>query len=137
MSIPAINATPPMVVTATPSSTQRPEAESRPLAPTGADSAKTGAPASTLPPAGSTSQVQKPEAPSPADLQQALKEVQTAINGVANDLRFSIDEDTGRTLIKIVDRETDEVIKQIPSEELLRIAKALDKFQGLLVKQEV
>lgn len=77
------------------------------------------------------------EPPSPADLQQALKEVQTAINGVANDLRFSIDEDTGRTLIKIVDRETDEVIKQIPSEELLRIAKALDKFQGLLVKQEV
>jgi flagellar protein FlaG len=70
-------------------------------------------------------------------LQQAMDDVQTAIKSIANDLTFSIDEDTGRTLVKIVDRETDEVIKQIPSEEMLRIAKALDKLQGLLVKQEV
>lgn len=73
---------------------------------------------------------------SPEDLQKALEEVQSAINVVANDLRFSFDEDTGRTLVKIVDRETDEVIKQIPSEELVQISKALDKLQGLLVKQE-
>ena len=74
---------------------------------------------------------------SPEDLQKTLEEVQSAINVITNDLQFSIDEDTGKTLIKIVDRETDEVIKQIPSEELLRISKALDTLKGLLVKQEV
>ncbi len=71
------------------------------------------------------------------DLKQALSEVQSAISLVTNDLQFSLDEDTGKTIVKIVDRETDEVIKQIPSEEILRIAKALDKFQGLLIRQEV
>ena len=79
----------------------------------------------------------KPAEEAKEEAPKSAKEVQTAISGVTNDLRFSIDEDTGRTLIKIVDRETDEVIKQIPSEEFLRISRALDKFQGLLVKQEV
>lgn len=71
-----------------------------------------------------------------AELQEALDQFKTAISVVANELTFSIDEDSGRTLVKIIDRETDEVIKQIPSEEMLQIAKALDKLQGLLVKQD-
>lgn len=69
-------------------------------------------------------------------IRQALEEVRMAISPVAQDLLFSIDDDTGHTVIKIVDSSTDEVIKQIPSEEFLAIAKALDKLQGLLIKQE-
>lgn len=71
-----------------------------------------------------------------AELKEALDQFKTAISVVANELTFSIDEDSGRTLVKIIDRETEEVIKQIPSEEMLQIAKALDKLQGLLVKQD-
>ncbi|PTD97385.1 flagellar protein FlaG [Pseudothauera lacus] len=70
-------------------------------------------------------------------LEQALEDVRNAIQPVASELAFSIDDDSGRVLVKIVDSQTDEVIKQIPSEEMLRISKALDKLQGLLVKQEV
>lgn len=55
---------------------------------------------------------------------------------MARDLLFSIDNDTGKTVVKVVDSVTDKVIRQIPSEELIAIAKALDKFQGLLLKQE-
>jgi flagellar protein FlaG len=69
-------------------------------------------------------------------IDQALTEVREAIAPVAQNLLFSIDDDTGRTIIKIIDRSTDEVIKQIPSEEILAIAKALDKLQGLLIKQD-
>lgn len=83
-------------------------------------------------PAASSNAALDPEA-----LQSALSDVQSALSVVTNDLRFTIDDDTGRTVVKIVDKETDEVIKQIPSEEMLRIAKALDKLQGLLIKQEV
>lgn len=79
----------------------------------------------------------RPAENTPESLEKALEDVRNALRPVANELMFSIDDDTGRTLVKIVDRETDEVIKQIPSEELLRISKALDKLQGLLVKQEV
>lgn len=73
----------------------------------------------------------------PDQIDQALDEVRKAIAPVARDLRFSVDDDTGRTIIKVIDSSTDEVIKQIPSEEILAIAKAIDKLQGLLVRQEV
>lgn len=72
----------------------------------------------------------------PSQLQQALEEVQAVIQPVARDLLFSVDTDTGKTVVKIVDSATDEVIRQMPSEELIAIAKALDKLQGLLVKQQ-
>ena len=49
---------------------------------------------------------------------------------------FSIDDDTGKTVVKIVDSTTQEVIKQIPSEEILSIAKALDKLKGLFIEQK-
>ncbi|AWI81612.1 MAG: flagellar protein [Betaproteobacteria bacterium HGW-Betaproteobacteria-13] len=75
----------------------------------------------------------------PASLQeveQAMEEVRSAIAPMAQDLLFSIEEDTGKTIIKVVDSSTDEVIRQIPSEEIITIAKALDNLQGLLLKQK-
>ncbi|HRQ59768.1 MAG TPA: flagellar protein FlaG [Azoarcus taiwanensis] len=69
-------------------------------------------------------------------LLQAVDEVQKAIAPVAQNLLFSIDDDTGRTIVKIVDSQTDEVIRQMPSEEVLAISKAIDKLQGLLIKQQ-
>ncbi|MCB1901976.1 flagellar protein FlaG [Cognatazoarcus halotolerans] len=74
--------------------------------------------------------------PSEQQINQALNDVRNALKPVAQNLLFSLDSDTGKTVIKIVDASTDEVIKQIPSEEILAISKALDKLQGLLVKQE-
>lgn len=71
-----------------------------------------------------------------SEIRQALEEVRAALSPVAQNLRFSIDDDTGRMVIRIIDSSTDEVIKQIPSEEIIAIAKALDKFQGLLVRQQ-
>ena len=75
--------------------------------------------------------------PSREQVLQAVEEVRAAIEPVAQNLLFSIDDDTGRTVIKIIDSSNDEVIRQIPSEEMLAISKALDKLQGLLIKQEV
>ena len=69
-------------------------------------------------------------------LEAAVKQVQDFTHTLANELKFKIDEDSGRTVVKIVDSSTDEVIRQIPSEEMLVIAKALDKIQGLLIKQK-
>ena len=77
------------------------------------------------------------EVPSdPEELEKALEAVRNVVEPVARNLQFSIDKDTGRTLVKVVDTTTDEVIRQIPSEEILSIAKALDKLKGLLIKQE-
>lgn len=72
-----------------------------------------------------------------AQIYQAVEQMKQALPPVARNLQFSVDDDTGQTVVKVVDATTDEVIRQIPSEELLAITKALDSFTGLLVKQEV
>ncbi|MBS0372157.1 MAG: flagellar protein FlaG [Proteobacteria bacterium] len=74
---------------------------------------------------------------SPDQLAQAVNQIQDVIKQTAQSLQFSIDKDTGTTVVKVVDTESKKVLRQIPSEEVLAIAKALDKLQGLLVKQKV
>ncbi|MBK7849123.1 MAG: flagellar protein FlaG [Zoogloea sp.] len=74
--------------------------------------------------------------PSSEQLTQAVKQIQDVIKQTANSLQFSIDEDIGVTVVKVIDTESKKVIRQIPSEEVIDIAKALDKLQGLLVKQQ-
>lgn len=69
-------------------------------------------------------------------IDKAVDQVKTALAPVARNLQFSIDEDTGKTVVKVVDQSTKEVIRQIPSEELLSITRSLDKFSGLFVKQK-
>ena len=92
----------------------------------------TGMPAAGTP-AVTTAAVQQPDA---QQIAQAVEEMRTAISPVAQNLQFSIDQDIGRTIVKVVDASTDEVIRQIPSEEIVAIAKAMDKLQGLLIKQQ-
>ncbi|SFD90622.1 flagellar protein FlaG [Nitrosomonas sp. Nm166] len=72
----------------------------------------------------------KPE--SEEQIKQAVQRIQEAVNNLAHNLHFSIDEDTGRTVIKVMDAHTEEVIRQIPTEEAIEIARTLDKVQGLL-----
>lgn len=79
---------------------------------------------------------EKAAQPSSEQLNQAVKQIQDVITKSANSLQFSIDEDLGVSIVKVVDTESKKVIRQIPSEEVLKIAKALDTLQGLLVKQQ-
>lgn len=78
------------------------------------------------------SQSADPEPVSGEQLKQAVDKIQEFTDKVANNLKFSIDEDTGKTVVKILDSQTQEVIRQFPSEEAISIARTLDKVQGLL-----
>ncbi len=69
-------------------------------------------------------------------LEQAVKVANDFVNSINDSVQFTVDGDTGKTVVKVIDTGTKEVIKQIPSEEMLAIAKALDKIQGLLVHQK-
>ncbi|MDR0379909.1 MAG: flagellar protein FlaG [Candidatus Accumulibacter sp.] len=72
----------------------------------------------------------------PEELQEATEKIQKFVSMAACNIEFSVDEGSGRTVVKVVDRETKDVIRQIPSEEMLDLAQALDKLQGLLIKQK-
>ncbi|HNP26093.1 MAG TPA: flagellar protein FlaG [Nitrosomonas sp.] len=69
-------------------------------------------------------------------IEQAVEKIQETVNNIAQNLRFSIDEDTGKTVVKVMDAQTQEVIRQFPSEEAISIARTLDKIQGLLLDDE-
>ena len=82
--------------------------------------------------------------PDRAQLQQAVDVVNQALLLEKRALNFSIDEDSGRSVIKVFDFKTDELIKQIPSEELLRVAQDIKRLQeemgqsiGLLIDNRV
>ena len=75
-------------------------------------------------------------APDSAQLQEAISRAQDVVRQFASNLLFSLDKDTGKTIIKIVDSQTNEVIRQIPSEELLAISRNLDRIEGLLLSQQ-
>lgn len=69
-------------------------------------------------------------------VRQAAEAIAKTIQSLSRNLEFSVDETSGRPIVKVIDKETRELIRQIPSEEVLAIAKALDKFQGLLIQQQ-
>lgn len=51
-------------------------------------------------------------------------------------LEFVIDRESGANLVRLIDNETKEVLRQIPSEIMLRIAKSIQEFQAMLQKQK-
>lgn len=67
---------------------------------------------------------------------QAVSDINKTIQALSQDLQFSVDKDTNRVVVKIIDQQTNKVLRQIPSEEALEISKSLGKLQGLLIRQE-
>jgi flagellar protein FlaG len=75
-----------------------------------------------------------PARPDPQALDQAVQKLNAAMAERSSNITFSIDEDSGKTLVKVIDSQSKDVLMQIPSQEALAIDKQIDRFQGLLVK---
>jgi flagellar protein FlaG len=57
------------------------------------------------------------------ELAEAVRTLnENAATGPGSELRFAVDRETGRTLIRVVDRVTNEVLNQIPPEQVIRLA---------------
>jgi flagellar protein FlaG len=69
-------------------------------------------------------------------LEQALEKVSKVVNLYNSELKFTVDPDTNSNVVKVIDKQTDQVIRQIPSEEMLKIAQNLDKIVGLFVENK-
>lgn len=66
-------------------------------------------------------------------IQQILKDA-SILN---RDLRYSINRETDKVIVKVVDRTTEKVIKEIPPEALQRLQAALKKQLGLIIDEEI
>ncbi len=69
--------------------------------------------------------------PSPEQLKAAVDSVNEAIKSRNAQIQFEIDDKTSQVITRIVDKSTGELIRQIPTEEVVRIARAMaDKPAG-------
>ena len=70
------------------------------------------------------------------ELLQVVAKLNDHVQKIERDLQFSVDDSSGRTVIRVVNSETEEVVRQIPSEEVLRISRnlqdQLDDVTGLI-----
>ena len=67
----------------------------------------------------------------------ALEEINQSLRIATIGVRFEFDKDAHTLVTKVVDAQSGEMIRQMPSEEMLQVSKALGKLQGLLVSQKV
>ena len=79
----------------------------------------------------------KPAArPTPEHVQQAVDHSNAVLQAKAiGDLRFTVDKETKIAVVKLVDHTSGETIMQIPSEDMIKIAKSIDQFIGALVQK--
>jgi len=71
-----------------------------------------------------------------AQFNAALQSVSEHVQNTQRTLQFSVDKASGSTVVKVIDSETKEVIRQIPSEEMLVIANRLQAAtKGVLLSE--
>ncbi|MEH6478952.1 MULTISPECIES: flagellar protein FlaG [Pseudoalteromonas] len=70
-------------------------------------------------------------------LEQMAQQLQDFMGEMNRSLQFKVDEDSGRDVIKVLDKDSGEVIKQYPSEEVLSLVSKLSKSAGILIDQTV
>ncbi len=66
------------------------------------------------------------------NLSALVKELNNAVKQFNTDISFSIDKDTGKTVIKVIDTDTKEVLRQIPPEDALRVSAHIKELMGIL-----
>ena len=70
-------------------------------------------------------------------LKDAAEKANEFVGTLNQELNFSVDKDTGKTVVKVLDKKSGEIIRQIPPDEMLSIAKALDTIEGMIIRKDV
>lgn len=66
----------------------------------------------------------------------AVTSIQSFVQNIRRDLNFSVDDSSGRVVVKVTDGASGEIIRQLPSEEALRLAESLEEVRSLLFRAE-
>jgi len=67
---------------------------------------------------------------------KAATQIQNFVQEMGRNLSFTVDETTGYNVVRVINPETNEVIRQLPSEELLKIARSMEQLNNVLVNQK-
>jgi len=91
--------------------------------------------ATTVAAAPRPSQVEQSTAPSREVVDQAARRIEDFVKSVGRSLSFSVESGTGHSVLRVVNPNSGEVIRQLPAEETMRIARSIDYLQSVLVNQ--
>ena len=83
-------------------------------------------------PAAAPASVEPDEAAPPRDELQQAQPPAASMN-----LKFSTDEETGKTVVALIDPASGKVLRQVPSDEALKVAEQIGRFQGMFVDLKV
>ena len=68
-------------------------------------------------------------------LSNAVKKLNELVAPALQTVQFTMDEESDRVIVQVVDIETDKVLRQIPNEEVMAFSKTLGRLQGLVVRE--
>ena len=68
----------------------------------------------------------------PGSLKAAVRQIDTYVRNLGRSLAISVDENSGSYVVQVQNMETQEVVRQIPSEEVLRISQAIEERNSAL-----
>ena len=81
------------------------------------------------------SSVSETSQPAREAVAKAAADLQEFVKSMGRNLNFSVDETTGYHVVKVVNPDTGELIRQLPSEELLKISRDFQRLNNVLVSQ--
>lgn len=96
--------------------------------PVGEPMQRAGGPHQTEPLGPAASATPAPAQPAESDARDVIEAVEVVrdfVTDVRRELQFSVDEDSGRTIITVIDADSGKIIRQIPPEEILEIARSV------------
>ncbi|WP_043310580.1 flagellar protein FlaG [Pseudomonas sp. ML96] len=69
-------------------------------------------------------------------VESAVSTIQEFVQSVRRNVNFTLDDGSGRVVVKVTDASSGDIIRQIPSEEALQLAESLEEVRSLLFKAE-
>jgi flagellar protein FlaG len=66
------------------------------------------------------------------EVKKIVKEVNSIVEQFSGKVSFSFDPETNRTAIQVIDKETGEVIRQIPPKEMLTLMEKMEEIAGII-----
>jgi flagellar protein FlaG len=85
----------------------------------------------------SISEASKTQTMTPKQLEKVAQQLQDFMGEMNRSLEFLVDKDSGRDVIKVLDKSTGDLVKQYPSEEVLGIISKLSNATGSLIDTEI
>ena len=72
----------------------------------------------------------------PRALQQLADKLADTVGMTGQQVQFSVDDDTGTTVLRVTDAESGALLRQIPGDEALAMARILDNMKGVLIREK-